>query len=422
MARHFTNYEQNARIIDEVTITSSGMGISQLKTEDKEIHGQHLTFHGKKFVSFGSCSYLGLEQHPALKYKAIEAIEKFGTQFSSSRAYVSLGLYDELETLLGVMFEAPVIVSATTTLGHFSNIPVIVGSNDVVIMDTQVHASVQTAVQLLRGRNIPIEVIRHNRMDMLEDRIKDLKDKYERIWYMADGVYSMYGDYAPLKDIMQLLYNYNQLHLYMDDAHGMSWIGKNGTGYAKTVLPRHERVFLATSLNKAFAAGGGCLIFPNDEWRRKVRNCGSTMIFSGPLQPSLLGAGIASAEVHLSKEITTLQTELRDKIKYFVDLARTLELPLISNNLSPIKFIGVGKPGVGYSMVRRLMERGYYVNLSVFPSVSYKNTGLRIPMTNNHTVQDIEGLLYNIAELLPLALKEEDSSIKSIHQAFKMVG
>src|SRR6185436_14972501 len=119
-------------------------------------------------------------------------------------------------------------------------------------------------------------------------------------WYMADGVYSMYGDYAPLKDIMQLLYNHEQLHLYVDDAHGMSWAGKNGAGFAKTILPRHERMFLVTSLNKAFAAGGGCLVYPNDDWKRKVRNCGSTMIFSGPVQPPLLGAAIASAQIHLS--------------------------------------------------------------------------------------------------------------------------
>ena len=114
MARQITNHEQNARIIDQVTITSQGMGIAQLSTEDKQLDGRHVTFGNKQLISFGSCSYLGLEQHPLIKQAAIEAIEKFGTQFSSSRAYISLGMYDELETLLGVMFEAPVVVSAST--------------------------------------------------------------------------------------------------------------------------------------------------------------------------------------------------------------------------------------------------------------------------------------------------------------------
>ncbi len=422
MAKHLTNHEQNMRIIDQVTITSAGLGIAQLATEDEKLDGRHVTIFGKQRINFGSCSYLGLEQHPHLKEKAIEAIHKYGTQFSSSRAYLSLGLYRELENLLSLMFEAPVIVSASTTLGHISNLPVLVGSQDAVIMDAQLHASVQTAAQFLKSRNIPIEMIRHNRLDMLEDRILELKDKYDKIWYMADGVYSMYGDYAPLDDLMKMLNQYDQLHLYVDDAHGMSWIGKNGTGYAKTGLPRHPRIFMVTSLNKAFAAGGGALIYPNEEYRRKVRNCGSTMIFSGPVQPPSLGAAIASAEIHLSDEIYKLQDELQGKIKFFVETAKKLELPLISNNLSPIKFIGVGKPGVGYSMVRRLMDNGFYINLSVFPSVSYNNTGLRLPLTNHLTYEDIERVLNTIARELPLALQEEDSSMKNIYQAFKMVG
>lgn len=422
MAKYLTNHEQNMRIIDQVGITSAGLGIILLSTEDEKLDGRRITVFGKQLINFSSCSYLGLEHHPRVKEKAIEAIQNYGTQFSSSRAYISIGLYRELENQLSMMFEAPVVVSASTTLGHISNMPVLIGSKDVVILDAQVHASVQTAVQFLKSRNVPIELIRHNRMDILEDRILELKDKYEKIWYMADGVYSMYGDYAPLEELMKMLNQYEQLHLYIDDAHGMSWIGKHGTGYAKTGLPRHQRIFLVTSLNKAFAAGGGALIYPNEEWKRKVRNCGSTMVFSGPVQPPSLGAAIASAEIHLSDEIYKLQNQLKDKIKFFVETAKKLELPLISKTLSPIKFIGVGKPGVGYSMVRRLMDAGYYINLSVFPSVSYNNTGLRLPLTNHLTYEDIEGVLTAIARELPIALQEEDSSMKSIYQAFKMVG
>ena len=357
--------------------------------------------------------------HPYLKQKAIEATQNYGTQFSSSRAYVSLGLYDELETLLGVMYNAPVIVSASTTLGHLSNIPVLVGSNDVVIMDEQVHSSVQTAVQLLKARGIAIEIVRHNRVDMLEDRIIALKNTYNKIWYMADGVYSMYGDYAPLDDIMQLIYNYEQFNLYVDDAHGMSWAGKNGSGYAKTILPKHERVFIVTSLNKAFAAGGACMIYPNDDYRSMVRNCGGTLIFSGPVQPPMLGAAIASAEIHLSPEIIELQQQLEGKVKYFIQVAESLNLPLKSTNLSPIKFIKVGRPGVGYSMIRRLMEAGYYANLSVFPSVSINNTGIRLPITNHLTMQDIDGILYTIAEQLPLAMAEEGTADAKVTRILK---
>src|ERR1041385_8583612 len=98
------------------------------------------------------------------------------------------------------------------------------------------------------------------------------------------------------------------------------------------------------------------------------------MIFSGPIQPPLLGAGIASAKIHLSPEINVLQNRLLQRIDYFNNTAKGLGLPLIMEERSPIFFIGVGKPDVGYNMVRRLMNMGYFTNLSVFPSVSYKNT------------------------------------------------
>ena len=422
MAKQITNHEQNLRIIDQVTITGTNLGVGQLSTEDAILNGRTIKIRGRDIVNFSSCSYLGLEMNESIKNGAIEAIKKFGTQFSSSRAFLSLSLYKELENLLSLMFEMPTLVSATTTLGHLSNIPVLVSPDDLVIMDAKLHASVQMALQLVKARGGKIEVVRHNRLDMLEDLILANKDKYQKIWYMADGVYSMYGDYAPVDDLMKMLDNHEQLHLYFDDAHGMSWFGKNGTGYVRSKMKRHDRLYLTTSLNKAFAGGGGALIFPNEEARRKIRNCGSTMIFSGPMQPASLGAGIASAEIHLSNEIYGLQEQLQNRITYFHDLTKKLNLPLISDSSSPRKFIGVGKPGIGYSMVRRLMDKGYFVNLSIFPSVSYNNTGLRIPITNHHSLDDIESLLNHIARELPLALLEEQSSIKQIYQAFKLVG
>ena len=65
---------------------------------------------------------------------------------------------------------------------------------------------------------------------MLERKIQQVRDKYTKIWYMIDGVYSMYGDVAPLDELNELAKKYPNLHFYVDDAHGMSWAGKNGAG------------------------------------------------------------------------------------------------------------------------------------------------------------------------------------------------
>ena len=409
-------------IVNQVASIAAKLGIVHNSTDDEILDGRHITIRGKKMLYFGSCGYLGLEHDPRIKAGAIEAVNKYGTQFSSSRAYVSSSYYQQSEELLKKMFFGkPLLLLQSLTVGHMSNIPILVGNDDAVIMDSQVHDSVQTAVQLLRNRDIHIELIRHNRIDMLESRIKALKDDYRKISYMADGVYSMQGDYAPVKDLYKLADQYEQLHLYLDDIHGMSWAGPNGTGYVLSQGDYHPRLYLTTGLTKAFGTSGGLLIYPEEASFNLIKNTSKAFIFSIQMPPMVLGATVESAKIHLSDEIYTFQDELRMKMEYFNSTAKKLGLPLINETNSPIGFIGVGKPDVGYNMVKRMMNQGYYFNLSVFPSVSYNNTGLRIPMNRLHTYEDIDNILNEIAKQLPQALEDSKSSMSEIYKHFKLV-
>ncbi|HRH65915.1 MAG TPA: aminotransferase class I/II-fold pyridoxal phosphate-dependent enzyme [Bacteroidia bacterium] len=417
-----SKHDMVIEIVNQVASIAAKLGIVHNSTDDEILDGRHITIRGKKMLYFGSCGYLGLEHDPRIKYGAIEAVNKYGTQFSSSRAYVSSSYYQQSEELLRKMFFGkPLLLLQSLTVGHMSNIPILVGNDDAVIMDAQVHDSVQTAVQLLRNRDVHVELIRHNRVDMLESRVKALKDNYRKIWYMADGVYSMQGDYAPVKELYRLADQYEQLNLYLDDIHGMSWAGPNGTGYVLSQGDYHPQLYLTTGLTKAFGTSGGLLIYPEEASFNLIKNTSKAFIFSIQMPPMVLGATVESAKIHLSDEIYTFQDELRLKMEYFNNTARKLGLPLINETNSPIGFIGVGKPDVGYNMVRRMMNQGYYFNLSVFPSVSYNNTGLRIPMNRLHTYEDIDNILGEIAAQLPLALEDSKSSMSEIYKHFKLV-
>ncbi|WP_369750831.1 hypothetical protein [Pontibacter sp. BAB1700] len=186
--------------VDSVLSVSKKKGIIHLHAEDQNLSGQHLTLHGKQVLHFGTCGYLGLEHHPQVKRGAIDAIERYGTQFPMSRTYISNPLYRELEVLIKQLYNAPVVISKNCTLSHLTVIPSIIRQSDLVILDHQVHASVQEAVKKLLSQGVTVEMVRHNNLEMLEDRIKKQRGKFERIWYMADSVYSMYGDFAPIKD------------------------------------------------------------------------------------------------------------------------------------------------------------------------------------------------------------------------------
>lgn len=405
---------------DQIISDGVNRGILHLYTEGNQIGDNRVIIKGKTVLNFGSCSYLGLEFDPRLREGSKEAINNYGTQFSESRAYLSINLYAELEELLRNLFDAPTVITPTTTLGHIANIPVLISSSDAVITDQRVHNSVNTAVKIIAAAGTHVEVLRHNRLDLLEDRIKFLRNKHQKIWYLADGIYSMYGDMAPIDEIYQLLDTYPQLYFYVDDAHGMSIRGKNGRGSVLNNRRFHPKMALGTSLNKAFASGGGALVYPNKEMARKVRTCGGPLITSGPLQPAQLGAAIAAARIHLSDEIYSMQEELREKIKFTNLMLKKYQLPVIAENNEAVFFIGVHLPKVGYNMVRRMLDAGYYVNLGIFPAVPMKNTGIRFTITRLHSFTQIEEMIRTMGEELPKAMKEEGVTYEDIYNAFKM--
>ena len=375
-------------------------GVGHLTAEDEQLGGRSLTLRGRRQINFGSCSYVGLETDLRLKNAACDAIARYGVQFASSRAYVSCPPYAELERLLGQMFDAPLVVAQTTTLAHFAALPVLIGGRDAVICDQLVHNSVQSVLPTLAAAGTSCRVVRHNRVDRLDQLVRALAARHRRVWYLADGVYSMHGDQAPLPALRELLARHEQLSLYIDDAHGVSWSGKHGRGTVLGDGPLPERTVMVASLAKAFSAGGAVLVFPDAETARLVRAVGSTLIFSGPLQPALLGAAIASARIHLSSEIGARQRRLLERIRLFNELAAARGLPLGSTDETPIRFIRIGENDSTYALAAELMGDGFYVNTAVFPAVSRGGGGLRVALTLHQTSEDIRGLVDAIARRL----------------------
>ncbi|MBC5772872.1 aminotransferase class I/II-fold pyridoxal phosphate-dependent enzyme [Pontibacter sp. KCTC 32443] len=408
--------------VDAVLAVSKKKGIIHLHAEDEALSGNSLILNGKQVLHFGTCGYLGLEHHPALKRGAIDAIERFGTQFPMSRTYISNPLYRELEALIQEMYKVPVVISKNCTLAHQTTIPGIIRQTDLVILDHQVHASIQEAVKKLLAQGVAVEMIRHNNLEMLEECIKKQRNKYSRIWYMADGVYSMYGDYAPIKEMIALAEKYEQLYLYVDDAHGMSWAGEHGTGYVMSQMDGvlYRKMVLTANLGKAFGSCGGLSLFPDEEWYNKVNNFGGPLTFSVQIEPATLGAAIASAKLHLSDEIYTYQQELQKRIAYFNTLLKQTDLPLVHENNSPIFFIGTGTMEMGNYLVRSLLNDGIYVNLATFPAVPAKNIGIRITISLNNSFQDIEQLVAKLSANFNKALIETNQTQEKIRKAFKI--
>lgn len=409
--------------VDEVLSEAKKEGVLHLYAEDKVLTGRTIQVKGKEMFHFGTTGYLGLEQDIRLKEAAIAAIHNYGTQFPLSKSYISHPLYSELERKGEKMYGIPPIIAKNSTLGHLAIIPTLVRDEDAVIMDHQVHWSVQNACQLLKLRGIPVEMIRHSNLEMLEDKIRQLTTRSNKIWYMADGVYSMFGDYAPIPELLALTQKYNQLNLYFDDVHGMSWKGKNGIGFifdAIKELP--ENCIVVSTLSKTFGASGATLFCRNQKLRDKIKNFGGPLTFSAQLEPASVAAAIASADIHLSPEIELRQKDLADKIAYFNQLLSNGKLPIISKNDSPVFFLGMGTPVTAYNFVQRLFREGFYLNLGIYPAVPIKNTGIRITLSSHNQIEDIKALAEAMEYHFPKALEETNNSENKIRQAFGMDG
>jgi 7-keto-8-aminopelargonate synthetase-like enzyme len=385
-ARLLRLFERNAE-------SASQARLSRVRIDDAELAGDIVTIDGNRLVNFGSCAYLGLNLDPRLKAGAVDAIERYGPVYSSSSAYTSVALYEELEDDLEQIVGAPVVVPTTTTLGHLACLPTVVGPGAAVIVDAQAHSSLHLACQSLTAEGIPVRAVPHNDLDALDTAITELSAVHDAVWYVADGVYSMLGDLLPAAAIAERLDRHENLWAYIDDAHAFGWQGLHGRGHVLDSIGRHPRLLVAASLSKSFGSGGAVIAFPDREMAHRVQICGGTLTFSGPLHPAELGAAVASAKIHLSDEHADLQRRLVDQIELLGTTASRLGLPIPNTDPTPIWFAHIGRHDDTVEIGTRMMKDGFYLNLASFPAVPPGQSGLRFTQTLYHSDDQIVAML-----------------------------
>lgn len=413
------NHNNYLDVVDNVWSSAKEKGIMHINSEEQSFNGEKFTIKGRDLINFGTCGYLGLEMHPDLIANSMELTKKFGTQLSMSRAYIRPTYIQELEELMSQIFDGNKVICYTSTSNaHISVIATIIKSDDLIILDQQVHFSVQFPCKNMKLQGTEVKMVRHSNYEMLEEMIRENYNKYNRIWYMADGVYSMHGDLPDTVILKNLLDKYPKLHLYFDDAHGMSWDGKNGAGYIYDRLGVNERIVLISTLAKGFGCVGGTAVFFDPEMYRRTDVFGGPLSYSHPLSPANVGAAIASAKIHLSNDIYTYQSELKELMGYMNLKLKEKNLTNISSPDSPIYFIGSGLNKVTRNFVHRILQEGIYVNTATFPVVPNDKSGLRFTLTRHNTKADIDLLTDAMAYHLPKAIEEEGDSVERVYQEF----
>ncbi len=279
-------------------------------------------------------------------------------------------------------------------MANMGVISALVGKGDTVYEDRLNHASLIDAGLLSRAQ---LKRYQHNDIEQLSHWLS--QDQAPRKLVVVDGVFSMDGDIAPLKELSDLCQRYDA-QLMVDDAHGFGVLGSTGGGCAEHFqLSAEQLPILVGTLGKAFGTFGA-FVAGSDALIETLIQFARTYIYTTALPPAIAAATVTSLSLLQQPD---LREKLQDNIRYFRAGAHRIGLPLMPSQ-TPIQPIVLGASAEVMSVASQLKQQGILVGAIRPPTVPEGTGRLRITLNALHTKDDIERLLTALANTVPSSL------------------
>jgi 8-amino-7-oxononanoate synthase len=345
-----------------------------------ERQGIYAERNGRRLLSFSCNDYLNLTYHPALIAAAVEATKRYGVGAGSSRLVTgNHPLYDELESRLArLKATETACVFGSGYLANTGIIPSLAGPDDLILVDELSHACINAGA-MLSGANV--HRYRHCDVEHAEALMAEHRANHPRALIVTDGVFSMDGDLAPLRDLSELAERFDAW-LLADDAHGLGVVG-GGRGSTFANGKAVEVPLQMGTLSKAIGGYGGYLCASQaviDLMRTRAR----TFIYSTGLPPAVVAAAIAAIDV-IEGDPAYAAQPLR-KARNF---ARATNLPEPQSAIVPVI---LGETDAVLAASQLLEEEGFLVVAIRPPTVPQGKARLRFAFTAQHPDSDIERL------------------------------
>jgi glycine C-acetyltransferase len=344
-----------------------------------------VTLDGREVLLLCSNNYLGLAEHPAVKEAAISAVNRFGAGSGASRLVSgNMELHEALEVRIAEFkrTEAALLFNS----GYAANTGVIsalVGRGDAIFSDRFNHASILDGCLLSRARLVRYP---HNDMAALRKLLEATPCTGRRL-IVSDGVFSMDGDLAPLREIVELKKKYNAL-LLVDDAHGTGVLGNGGRGSAELFNVAAAVDLQMGTLGKALGSFGA-YVAASHEIVSYLVNRARSFIFSTSLPPSVLAAAIAAIDVVDSPEGADLRLNLQTNAGLFRDALATAGFNTMGSRTQIVPvFAGEAEKVMAFS--QHLLDDGIFVQGIRPPTVPVGECRLRCTLMATHSKSDIE--------------------------------
>jgi len=350
---------------------------------------------GQQVLNMCANNYLGLADNPEIIKAAKDSFDKWGFGMSSVRFICGTQeIHKQLEQKISEFLGMEDTILYTSCFDANGGLfETLLGEEDAIVSDELNHASIIDGIRLCKAQRY-----RYKNCDMndLEEKIKEAKSKNAKnILVSTDGVFSMDGFIAPLKNICDIAEKYGAM-VMVDDSHAVGFMGKQGRGTHEHngVMGRID--IITGTLGKALGGASGGYTSARKEIVDLLRQRSRPYLFSNTVAPNIVAASLKVFE--MLSATTHLHDKLEDNTKYFREKIKTAGFN-IKDGVHPIVPIMLGDAVLAQTMAAKMLEKGVYVVGFFFPVVPKGTARIRVQISAAHSKEDLDFAVQKFTEV-----------------------
>ena len=330
-------------------------------------------------INFCANNYLGLANHPEIVEAAAEGLDAHGYGLASVRFICGTqDLHKTLEhRISGFLNTEDTILYTSCFDANAGLFETLFGPDDAVISDALNHASIIDGIRLCKARR---SIYPHADMACLEGRLKDAANARFRV-VATDGVFSMHGNVAPLKEICRLAEAHDAL-VMVDDSHATGFMGANGRGTPEFCGVEDRIDILTSTLGKALGGASGGFTTGRGEIIEYLRQRSRPYLFSNSLAPPIVAGGLKALDLVQTRP--EYRRNLMQNTMYFRNTMSERGFN-IEKGVHPIVPIMLGNERKTVHMALAMNERGIFVVGFSYPVVPKGEARIRVQISAAHT-------------------------------------
>jgi glycine C-acetyltransferase/8-amino-7-oxononanoate synthase len=344
--------------------------------------------NGRDTILLGTYNYMGMTFDDDVIAAGKQAMEDFGAGTTGSRVLNgTFRDHRDVEAALREFYDMDhAMVFSTGYQANLGIISTLAGKGDYIILDIDSHASIYDGCAMGKAEVVPFK---HNDVEALEKRLKRIPEGAGKL-VVLEGVYSMMGDVAPLKEMVRIAKAHGAMVL-VDEAHSMGFIGEHGRGVAEEQGVLDQVDFIIGTFSKSVGTVGGFCVSNHPKFEVLRLVC-RPYVFTAALPPSVMASSATSIRklmhggnkrAHLWENSRTLHKGLRDLgFKLGTDEPQSAIIAVIMPDLER-----------GAMMWEALLKEGLYVNLARPPATPAGMTLLRCSLCAEHSAEQVQTIL-----------------------------